>query len=255
MPRNNWSREELILTFNLYLKIPFGKFHHRNKEVIELASLIHRTPSAIAMRLSNFASVDPYHRERGISGLRGGIAQVQPIWDEFSVNKEDLIFESEKILAQIQKTTIENKYSSILKDVENLVGETKVREVKTRINQNVFRQIVLANYSGKCAVTGFNSTSFLIASHIIPWSIDKQNRLNPQNGVLLNNLHDKAFENGFMAINKNYDILICTEFLKSKDNFIQSYFSSFHNKKIQMPIRFLPDKVLLEKHFEEKFLH
>lgn len=253
MPRNNWTRDELILTFNLYLKIPFGKFHHGNKEVIELASLINRTPSAVAMRLSNFASVDPYHRERGISGLRGGIAQVQPIWDEFSESKEDLIFESEKILAQIQKTTIENKYSSILKDVENLVGETKVREVKTRINQNVFRQIVLANYSGRCAVTGFDSTSFLIASHIIPWSVDKKNRLNPQNGILLNSLHDRAFENGFMAINKDFQILICGDFLKSKDSFVQSYFSAFHNKKIQMPVRFLPDTELLEKHFEEKF--
>lgn len=253
MPRNNWSREELILTFNLYLKIPFGKFHQGNKEVIELASLIHRTPSAVAMRLSNFASVDPFHQKRGITGLRGGIAQVQPIWDEFSENKEDLIFESEKILAQIQKTTIENKYSSILKDVENLEGETKVRAVKTRINQNVFRQIVLANYSGKCAVTGFDSASFLIASHIIPWSVDKKNRLNPQNGILLNTLHDKAFENGFMAINNEFQILICSDFLKSKDSFVQSYFTAFHKKEIKMPVRFLPDTELLQKHFEEKF--
>jgi putative restriction endonuclease len=165
-----------------------------------------------------------------------------------------LIFESEKILAKIQETTIENKYSNILKDIENLEGETKIRAVKTRVNQNVFRQIVLANYTGKCAVTGFNNGIFLIASHIIPWSVDKKNRLNPQNGILLNSLHDRAFENGFMTIDKDFDILICSEFLKSKDNFVQSYFSAFHKKKIQMPVRFLPDTILLEKHFEEKFL-
>ncbi len=254
MPRNNWNREELILTFNLYLKIPFGKFHHGNKEVIELASLIHRTPSAVAMRLSNFASVDPFHQKRGITGLRGGIAQVQPIWDEFSENKEDLIFESEKILANLQQTSIEKKYNSILEGTENLIGETKIREVKTRINQNVFRQIVLANYNNKCAVTGFNNLNFLIASHIIPWSIDKENRLNPQNGILLNNLHDKAFENGFLGINKNFKILICSEFLKSKDNFVQNYFSSYHNKELNLPVRFLPDSNFLEKHLEERFL-
>lgn len=254
MPRNNWTREELILTFNLYLKIPFGKFHHGNKEVIELASLIYRTPSAVAMRLSNFASVDPFHQERGISGLRGGIAQVQPIWNEFNENKEELIFESEKILANLQDTSIEKKYNSILDGTENLQGETKIREVKTRINQNVFRQIVLANYSRKCAVTGFDNSNFLIASHITPWSVDKQNRLNPQNGILLNNLHDKAFENGYMTINKNYEILICSEFLKSKDSFIQNYFASYHSKKIHLPIRFLPDYSLLEKHLEERFL-
>jgi putative restriction endonuclease len=254
MPRNNWTREELILTFNLYLKIPFGKFHHGNKEVIELASLIHRTPSAVAIRLSNFASVDPFHQERGITGLRGGIAQVQPIWDEFNENKEDLIFESEKILANLQHTSIERKYNSILEGTENLHGETIIREVKTRINQNVFRQIVLANYSRKCAVTGFDNSNFLIASHITPWSVDKQNRLNPQNGILLNNLHDKAFENGYMTINKSYEILICSEFLKSKDSFVQNYFASYHTKKIHLPIRFLPDNRLLEKHLEERFL-
>jgi putative restriction endonuclease len=254
MPRNNWTREELILTFNLYLKIPFGKFHQGNKEVIELASLIHRTPSAVAMRLSNFAAIDPYHKERGVGGLPHGKKQVNPIWDEFNENKEELIFESEKILANLQDTSIEKKYDSILKGTENLQGETKIREVKTRINQNVFRQIVLANYSRKCAVTGFNNLNFLIASHIIPWSTDKQNRLNPQNGILLNNLHDKAFENGFMSINKNYEILICSEFLKSKDSFVQNFFAVYHNKKMHLPLRFLPDNNLLDKHLEERFL-
>jgi putative restriction endonuclease len=254
MPRKNWTKEELILAFNLYLKIPFGKFHLRNSEVIYLAKIINRTPSAVAMRLSNFASVDPFHQKRGVKGLTGGIAQVQPIWDEFNKNREELIFESERILAELQKTSIEKKYESILYGTENLEGETKIREVKTRVNQNVFRQIVVANYKHKCAVTGFNNLGFLIASHIIPWSVDKENRLNPQNGILLNNLHDKAFENGFMSINKNYEILICSEFLKSKDLFVQNYFNSYHNKKLNLPVRFLPDSNFLEKHLEERFL-
>jgi putative restriction endonuclease len=254
MANNNWTREELILAFNLYLKIPFGKFHRGNKEVMELAALLERTPSAVAMRLSNFASVDPFHQKRGIKGLTGGIKQVKPIWDEFSENKEELIFESENILANLQEITIENKYNSILEGTENLQGETKIREVKTRVNQNVFRQIVIANYNQKCAITGFNNLSFLIASHIIPWSADKENRLNPQNGILLNNLHDKAFENGFLAINKNFKILICSEFLRSKDSFVQNYFSSYHKKELNLPIRFLPDSSFLEKHLEERFL-
>ena len=59
-------------------------------------------------------------------------------------------FESECILAEKQNQTIENKFKSILSEIRDLEGETKIREMKTRINQNVFRQIVLANYSGKC---------------------------------------------------------------------------------------------------------
>lgn len=254
MPNKLWTKAELILAFNLYLKIPFGKFHHRTKEVIELSGLIGRTPSAVAMRLSNFASVDPFHQNRGIVGLRGGLAQVQPIWDEFHSNEEELIFESERILAGIQQTSIEKKYGKILKGTEKLEGKTKIREVKTRVNQNVFRQIVLANFNGKCAVTGFNNSDFLIASHIIPWSKDKKNRLNPQNGILLNNLHDRAFENGYLAINKNLRILICSDFLKSNDEFIKNYFSIHHKKEISLPQRFLPNIKFLEKHIDEKFL-
>jgi len=94
----------------------------------------------------------------------------------------------------------------------------------------------------------------LIASHISPWSVDEKNRLNPQNGILLNSLHDSAFENSFMAINNEFQIMICSDFLKSKDSFVQSYFSAFHKKKIEMPIRFLPDIELLQKHFAEKFM-
>lgn len=252
--RKPWSKAELILAFNLYLKIPFGKFHHGNTDIIRLAELIGRTPSAVSMRLSNFASVDPYHQERGVKGLTGGIKQVQPIWDEFHENKEELVFESECILAEIQHTTIENKYANLLIGTDNLEGKTKIREVKTRVNQKVFRDIVLANYQGSCTITGFSNLDFLIASHIVPWSIDVENRLNPQNGLLLNNLHDKAFENGYLAIDKNYKILICSEFRKSEDEFVQHYFSAYHKKEIKRPERFLPSLVLLEKHLDEKFL-
>ncbi len=252
--RKPWSKAELILAFNLYLKIPFGKFHHSNNDIIRLAELIGRTPSAVSMRLSNFASVDPYHQQRGIKGLTGGIKQVQPIWDQFHKNKEELVFESERILAEIQNTTIAEKYKQILGGIDNLEGKTKVREVKTRVNQKVFRDIVLANYQESCAITGFANTDFLIASHIIPWAKDVENRLNPQNGLLLNNLHDKAFENGYLAIDKNYKILICSELRKSKDEFVQQYFSKYHEKEIKKPKRFLPSVLLLEKHMDEKFL-
>lgn len=255
MPNKPWSREELILVFNLYLKIPFGKFHQTTKEVVELANLMeNRNANAVSMRLSNFASVDPYHQNRGVKGLVGGKKQVQPIWDEFHDNKEELFYESERILAQLQKTTIEKKYKKVLEGTENLEGKTKLREVKTRINQNVFRDIVLANFNRKCAITGFNNPDFLIASHILPWSKDKENRLNPQNGLLLNSLHDRAFENGYLGINEKYKILICSDFKNSKDEFIQNYFNVYHKKELNRPERFLPDIRFLEKHMEEKFL-
>jgi putative restriction endonuclease len=67
--RNLWTREELILAFNLYLKLPFGKMHSHNPEIIELANFIGRSTNSVSIRLTNFASCDPYHQQRGIKGM------------------------------------------------------------------------------------------------------------------------------------------------------------------------------------------
>jgi putative restriction endonuclease len=188
--RKLWTRDELILALNLYLKLPFGKLHSGTPEIIHLAKLIGRTSGSVAMRLNNFASVDPYHQQRGIGGLPGGKKQVEPIWNEFINNRNELIFESERILAELEHISLEEKFSDALKGTEHLKGEYKLREVKTRINQNVFRQIVIANYSGKCAITGIDIQDLLVASHIVPWSKNEKERLNPENGICLSALYD-----------------------------------------------------------------
>ena len=40
MTRKNWTRDELIVAFNLYCKLPFGKIHNKNPAIIELAVLL-----------------------------------------------------------------------------------------------------------------------------------------------------------------------------------------------------------------------
>lgn len=254
MERRLWTREELILALNLYMKIPFGKIHYSNPEIIYLAKITNRVPNAVSMRLSNFASVDPYHKGRGIKGLKGGIKQVEPIWNEFIHNKENLLFESEKILADLEKQTIESKFAEILSGTEILKGETKIREVKTRVNQNVFRQIVLANYNKKCAISGIDLPDLLVASHIIPWSKNEEERLNPENGICLSALYDKAFDKGFIGISGSYQILICSE-IKSKENkpYYPDLFGKLNGAKIQLPQKYLPKKEFLEFHRDTIF--
>lgn len=38
--RNLWTKDELILAFNLYLKIPFGKMHSTYEDIILLENLV-----------------------------------------------------------------------------------------------------------------------------------------------------------------------------------------------------------------------
>lgn len=254
MIRRLWTREELILALNLYLKLPFGKLHSRTPEIIHLANTIGRTPGSVAMRLNNFASVDPYHRQRGIGGLPGGRKQVEPIWNEFIYNKEDLLFESERILAQMEHESIESKYAEILFGTEHLKGETKVREVKTRVNQSVFRQIVLANYSGKCAISGIDIQDLLVVSHIVPWSKNEKERLNPENGICFSVLYDKAFDKGLIGLNEKYEILISTELRKKQtENFYGYYFGNLDGSKISLPSKYHPRKEFIEFHLDTIF--
>ncbi|RAR75552.1 HNH endonuclease [Flavobacterium aciduliphilum] len=252
--RNLWTREELILAFNLYLKIPFSKIGSRNKDIIHLANIMGRTPNSIALRLVNFASVDPILKARGIKGMSGGTKIVQPIWDEFYNNQEALVFQSEQILAQKENTSIENKYQDILFDLKDLKGETAIREVKTRVNQSVFRQMVLANYSSKCAITGIDIPQLLFASHIVPWSVNEKERLNPENGICLSPLYDKAFDKGLIGINTNYQIILSKELKTKKETaFYSNHFASVENQKITEPLSYFPRKEFLEYHMDVIF--
>lgn len=254
MAKNLWTREELILVFNLYLKLPFGRMHTRTPEIIEMANLTGRTVNSIAIRLVNFAACDPYHKDRGVKGMVGGIKQCQPIWDEFSENKELLIFESENILAEKENQTIENKFNELLFDLKEMKGESKIREVKTRINQNVFRQIVVANYSSKCAITGIDLPELLFASHIVPWAKNEKERLNPENGICLSALYDKAFDKGLIAINENYKILLSDKFKKKKEtDFYGKYFGPIEAQTLISPQRYFPKKEFIQYHLDEIF--
>lgn len=253
--RNLWTRVELILAFNLYLKIPFGKMHSTNKDVIHLANLIGRTPNSIALRLVNFASVDPVLKARGIKGMDGGTKIVQPIWDEFYHNQEELVFLSEQILAQKENTSIENKYQELLFDIKDLKGEDTIRQVKTRVNQSVFRQMVLANYSAKCAISGIDIPELLLASHIMPWSINEEHRLNPENGICFSALYDKAYDNGIIGITPNYEVIFSTSLKSKKEtSFYKNNFAPIENLKISEPLKYLPKKEFLEFHLDTIFL-
>ncbi|MGI0086127.1 MAG: HNH endonuclease, partial [Nitrososphaerales archaeon] len=186
MPRRDWTREELIVAFNLYCKIPFGRIHTRNPLIIELAKAIGRTPSAVSWKLANFARLDPSLRKRNISGAAHGARAEIGIWKEFNDDWEGLAFESERLLGRMTQRPPQTT------DQPQHFPEGKTREalIRVRINQSFFRAAVLAAYSSKCCITGLSTPELLTASHIVPWSVDEKNRTNPSNGLCLNALHD-----------------------------------------------------------------
>lgn len=247
-----WTREESILAINLYCKLPFGRLHRSNPQVIHLAELIGRTPSSIAYKLVNFASLDPSLQARGIKGASNTSKLDKAIWDEFYNNWEELPFESEKLLSKFENKSIE-ELNNI--DVKNLPkGKTREQIVKVRVNQSFFRSSILASYNSTCCITGINQSELLIAGHIKPWSSDEQNRLNPRNGIAINALHDKAFETGLITITTDYKIKVSNVLLKQKKtDSLEKYFFQYNNKDIILPSKFLPDVEFLKYHNESRF--
>lgn len=217
-------------------------------EVKELSKILgRRTPGAVAMRLGNYAHVDPYHQGRGIVGLKNGIRQVQPIWDEFIDNQQDLVFESERILADYQHTTIEETYPEIVFDLKDLVGEVKIRAVEVRVNQSVFRKMILKTYTNRCAISGIDLPELLVAGHIVPWAKDEHERLNPENGLCLSYLYDRAYEKGLICIDTDYKLLISRRLkAESSKEFYQEFFGRFENQLIRVPRTYQPKKEFLE---------
>lgn len=251
-----WARHEFILVLNLYYKLPFGKLNRTTKEVKELAKLLGRSDNSIALRLVNFAACDPYIRETGRHGMMSGMKQCLPYWNEFVDNKEKLLFESEKILAKLQGYTIEQKFKPYLEDIEeNFEGDDVLREVSIRVNQAIFRDKILSNYNYKCAITGIDIPSLLVASHIIPWATNKMERLNPANGICLSSLYDTAFDKGYIGFTKNYEVRLSNKLLENNyKKYFNMFFGPIDGVKISLPEEFKPNPTFLEWHMDNIFI-
>src|SRR5580704_13459076 len=144
MSKANWTRDELVIAFGLYCKIPFGKIHIRNPQIIELARALGRTPSAVSWKLANFARLDPALQKRNIAGATHGAKAEVEVWNEFSLDWDRLAFESERLLDQLTGRTSE----LVEESREFPEGRSREALIRVRVNQGFFRAAVLASYDG-----------------------------------------------------------------------------------------------------------
>ncbi|MCL2414915.1 MAG: HNH endonuclease [Bacteroidales bacterium] len=252
MTNNNWTKEETIIAFNVYCKIPFKSSSKTNPTIIKYANIIGRSPSALNMKVGNFGRLDPELKKQGIVGLTNGSKFEEEVWNEFHRNWDKLAYESERLIAEFQHKTIEESLGIDLYDIP--MGKEREQIVKTRVNQSFFRSTVLSSYNQKCCITGLSIPNFLVASHIVPWKKDEKNRLNPQNGLCLNSIHDKAFDQGFITITTDYKVQVSKYFNDYIDeNAVIDLFLKYDKQSIILPDRFLPTKEFIEWHHDNIF--
>ncbi len=267
--RKPWTRDELIIAMNLYCKLPFGQLDHRKPIIIEVAEKLGRTPSSLAMKLGNLASLDPVQQARGIRGLSGASKADREIWNEFTANWEKLGTESEERFQELggfafsdinQRLVSQRSKTSNLpppKYPPHQIIETTEAQVKTkiRIGQSFFRQMILSSYGNRCCITGNPIPELLIASHIIPWREQSEHRLNPQNGLCLARTHDVAFDQGLITFDENYRLVLSRylqEFLPEET--LERNFVAYEGNQLRLPEKFQPESEFLRFHREEIFL-
>jgi putative restriction endonuclease len=238
---NRWTRDELLLALNLYHQTAFGRQYKTYPPIVALAERIERSPSAVAMKLNNFASLDPAEQGRGIRGLQGASKLDREIWGEFYGDLEKLAEATEPLLLTSEITPIGSTETNVY--------------TKNRLHQSFFRRTVLGSYGKRCCITGNPVPQLLRASHIIPWAKSETHRLDPSNGLCLAATHDAAFDQGFITLDEDYRLVVSRalkEFLPHDE--IHHSFVKFEGNPISLPEKNTPSLVSLDWHRKNIFV-
>ena len=252
----NWTRPQTLAALYIYLLLPFGQLHQRNPKIKQFAQWIDRTPGAVALKLVNLASLDPVIVASGRSGMGNASALDKQIWTELQANWDAVTLDAAAHYEQLalrhgvladQDLLEEALPGEALTALEE--GKTRSAIVQVRVNQARFRKAVLASYNATCCISGLQHEKLVIASHIIPWSKDKKNRLNPQNGLCLSALHDRAYDQGLITVMPDFTVHVSTKLTAQvADNFMRDSLLEFHGKSIRLPERFGPAPEFLAFH-------
>ena len=251
--RSRWTRQQLLAAFALYCRIPFSRLHARNPEILRIANAIGRTPSALAMKLVNIASLDPEIIGTGRTGLKNASASDRAMWDEMQNGWEEFAVESDRAIREIVVPT--KQLGGVIQgdNIDGRTGQDRAVQTTARVGQDFFRAAVLSAYDGQCCITGLSVPRLLVASHIIPWRVDKRNRVNPRNGLLLSALHDKAFDIGLITIDDDMTVRVSRKHAVRNDMFFSSSIEEYHGQPIHLPTKFRPAGEFLSYHREHVF--
>ena len=264
-PSVKWTREHRLIALNLYFKLPFGKLHRGNPLIIEVAEKMGRTPSSLAIKLCNFASLDPVLQTRGIVGMTGAANDDRLLWREFDQHLATLGPDSEQLLHDLFTKDDDREVDFLQRDKVRLeptakfiapTGPTEsIATVKIRRGQQFFRQSILNSYGVRCCISGINVPRLLVASHIKPWRDFPGERLDPRNGLCLSSLHDAAFDSGLITLDERLTVVLSKRLKKFfPQPALEQSFVPFEGQRIHLPDKLAePSQDFLGYHRQEVF--
>lgn len=161
-----------------------------------------------------------------------------------------LFVDRDSLAEELNSSEEEVREFEVLIDSGNFEAPDKEGVSKNRGSaQQAFAKRVKENYGWRCALTNISSREFLVASHIVPWSVDKTIRLDPANGICLSVLVDRAFEFGYICINDDYTVHIVQSAIAG-DVALEEYLRPFDGTTLRMPSRQRPNPDYLRRRRE-----
>jgi len=247
-----WTRKETIVAYALYCVTPFSKINNSNQVIKDAAAVIDRSPQSLKMRMCNMAACDPDFLASGRAGLYSASKLDRDVFAEFSSDWASLSATAEELLQMPIFDIAEPVYNGPGKQRKKTYAEIADKQAR-----KFFRKSVFAAYEGRCCISGMTIPQMLIASHIKPYAVsDRQTeRANPANGLLLNALYDRAFDQGLMTVLPDLTIRVSDQ-VKAlyADEATVSLLYSVEGTKIKRPARFAPNRDLLAYHNQYVFL-
>ena len=141
------------------------------------------------------------------------------LWVEFKNNKPKYdAFLKTRSDEHKQVASITRNYNI---EIKNLPAETeKLSTVKQRCGQSALRSHLIKTNVGRCLVTGITNEKLLRVSHIKPWSecIDRSEKLDPNNCLLLSGLWDLAFDKGLLSFDEAGKVIFSEELKTDKSS-------------------------------------
>ncbi|MEP1032477.1 HNH endonuclease [Ekhidna sp.] len=130
--------------------------------------------------------------------------------------------------------------------------ENAKRVIKLRTKQSLFRSRVVNNFNLKCCISDVKEMDLLVASHIVPWSVEIQSRLDPRNGLCLSILYDKLFDKGYLTLDEKLKVVI-TKRANTLSSEIRGALLRVQGKKIASPKKYQMKEEYLKFHRENIF--
>ena len=188
----SWTRDELILALDLYVRFKGNPPGKGSAEIIGLSAILNRlsgstaagrsdfrNPNGVYMKLMNFRRFDPLYQAQGKSGLVRGNKLEEVVWGDFAYDAQRLARTAEAIKANLEVAADDEGQFDGIEEAEEgriLTRAHLVRERSRKLVEAKKAASLKASGALRCEACGFEfgqaygerGRGFIEVHHAVP---------------------------------------------------------------------------------------